>query len=228
MLTSQILDTQYKILDTINMKLFTQSATLFLACAFVLIIISTPLSGYMTPMLGFIIAISAIFIVVRQRKRTRLPAGRQGEELFVGSNIEVFTITLALLLAIFLTGGLASSLFFLLYLLLFGIVFLFEPRSVFVLLLGLSIVFFQSLNEGDLLSNLIKLGSLTFLSPIAYFFGREFQKHEKLKEEIEDKTGQILEDAEAIKNQVKNEDAISELEDIEKKAEELRSEAEKE
>jgi len=172
----------------------------------------------MAPILGLVIAISVIFIVIRQRRKP-------GEELFVGSNKEVFTITLALLLSIFLTGGLASSLFFLLYFLLFGIVFLFEPGTVFVLLLGLGAVFFQSLNEGDLISNLIKLGSIVFLSPISYFFGREFQRREKLSQEVEDKTGQILEDTEVLRARSKNEDESEELDDIIEKTEELRKEA---
>lgn len=203
------------------MRFFTQSATLLLASAIVLIIISTPLSSYMAPILGLVIALSVIFIVIRQRSR-------RDEELFVGSNKEVFTITLALLLSIFLTSGLNSSLFFLLYFLLFGIVFLFEPGTVFVLLLGLGAVFFQSLNEGDLISNLIKLGSLVFLSPISYFFGREFQRREKLSREVEDKTGQILEDTETLRNHIQDEEAIDEIEDIAEKAQELRKEAEKE
>lgn len=175
----------------------------------------------MAPILGLVIALSVIFIVIRQRSR-------RDEELFVGSNKEVFTITLALLLSIFLTSGLNSSLFFLLYFLLFGTVFLFEPGTVFVLLLGLVAVFFQSLNEGDLISNLIKLGSLVFLSPISYFFGREFQRREKLSREVEDKTGQILEDAEVMRAQSKNEDEREELDDIIEKTEDLRRNAERE
>ena len=200
------------------MRFFTQSATLLLASAIVLIIISTPLSGYMAPILGLVIALSVIFIVIRQRSR-------RDKELFVGSNREVFAITLVLLLSIFLTGGLSSSLFFLLYFLLFGIVFLFEPESVFVLLLGIGVVFFQSLGEGDLLSNLIKIGSLVFLSPISYFFGREFQRREKLSQEVEDKTGQILEDTQVLRDKNQDEDLEEEIEDIEQKAEELREEA---
>ncbi len=176
----------------------------------------------MAPILGFIIALSVIFIVIKQRSR-------RGEELFVGSNKEVFTIALALLLAIFLTGGLTSALFFLLYFLLFGIVFLFEPPTVFVLLLGISIVFVPSLSEGDLIGNLIKLGSLALLTPISYFFGLEFKKRETLAAEVEDKAGQILENVEALRKENQDEETIDEeIEDIAKKAQELRSEAEKE
>ena len=203
------------------MSFFTQSATLLFASILVLIIISTSLSGYIIPILGFIIALSVIFIIIRQRNK-------HGQELFVGSNKEVFTISLALLLAIVLTGGLSSNLFFLLYFLMFGLVFLFEPETVFVLLLGLGLVFFQGLDQGDLVSNIVKLGSLAFLSPISYFFGREFKKSDKLKSEINDKTGQIIEDTQVLKSHTQNQDALEEIEDIQDKAAELRKEAQKE
>jgi uncharacterized membrane protein len=211
------------------MRFFTQSAALLLACAIVLTIISTPLSGYMVPILGFVIILSVIFIIIRQRTlRQARSQGRQGEELFVGSGKEAFVITIALLLAIFLTGGLNSNLFFLMYFLLFGIVFLFKPAAVFALLLGLVVVFFPSLREGDLVSSLIKIGSLVFLSPISYFFGMEFQRRRKLTQEIEDKTGQIIEDSQTLRGRTKNQEDIDEIEDIEEKAQDLRREAQKE
>lgn len=188
---------------------------------FVLLIISTPLASYMAQILGAIIILSIMFLVLKKRKNRQ-------EDLFVGSNKEVFMITLALLLAVFLTGGLTSNLFFLLYFLLFAIVFLFEPETVFVLLLGLMVIFFQSLSEGDLISHLIKLGSLVLLSPISYFFGREFKRREKLEQKVEDKTGQILEDTQVLRSHTQNDEAIDEIEDIEEKAIELRNEAEKE
>ncbi len=203
------------------MRLFNQSLTLLLSMLFVLIIISTPLASYMAQILGFIIIVSIIFLILKKRRKRE-------QELFAGSNKEIFMITLALVLAVFLTGGLASNLFFLLYFLLFGIVFLFEPETVFVLLIGLLVVFFGSLSEGDLLSHLIKLGSLVFLSPISYFFGREFRRRDTLERTVEDKVGQILEDTQVLRSHAEDEDAIDEIEDIEEKAGELRRETEKE
>jgi hypothetical protein len=197
------------------MKVFTQSATLLFALASVLIIITTPLVDYQIPILAFLIIISVIFVIIRQRTK-------RGEETFVGSNKEVFMVTAILLLAIFLTGGISSNLYFLLYFLLFGLVFLFEPPTVFVLLLGLIVVFFPSLSEGDLFSNLIKLGSLVFLSPISYFFGREFQKRDKLVDEVRDKTGQIIEDADTLRSRESDEDLIDEIDDIKEQAKDLR------
>lgn len=206
------------------MKLFTQSATILLSMLAVLAIISTPLSSYMAAILGFIIIFSVIFIIIRQRANKGLPAGRQGEDIFSGSPIEVGTVIVALMLAVFLTGGLGSNLFFLIYFLFFGIVFLFEPATVFILLIALLIVFYQSLGEGDMVSNLIKLGSFALLSFVSYFFGREFARREKLERKIDDKTGQILEDAEVIRKKNKDRELDDEIEDIEEKANELRSE----
>ena len=200
-----------------TMRLVSQSATILLSMLAVLAIISTPLSSYMTPILAIIIIFSVIFIIIRQR-------GRYGEDIFSGSPIEVATVIVALMLAVFLTGGLGSNLFFLIYFLIFGIVFLSEPATVFILLLGLFVVFYQSLFEGDMVSNLIKLGSLALLSPVSYFFGREFARREKLEEEIDDKTGQILEDAEVIRKQNKDPELNDEIEDIKEKANDLRKE----
>lgn len=207
------------------MRLFTQSFSIFLAITLVLIITSTPLDSYITQILGLLIIFSLIYIVIKRRiSKKGLPAGRQGEEIFVGSKLEVFAVTEIIVLAIFLTGGLTSNLFFLLYFLLFGLVFLFEPATVFALMIGLLVVFFSSIGNGDLASNLIRLGSLVILSPISYFFGREFQRREKLSKEIDDKTGQILEDAQTLRAHTKDDEAFDEIEDIEEKANDLRNE----
>lgn len=200
------------------MKLFTQSATLLFSFLFVLIVISTPLSDYMVPILGVIITLSVIFIILMRR-------AKRHDDLFVGSNKEVATITIAVMLAIFLTGGLSSNLYFLLYFLIFGIVFLFEPATVFIMLLGMLTVFFGEATNGNLLPSIVKLGSLVFFSPIAYFFGREFAKKHTEDEAIDDKTGQIIEDVEAIRenNPDISEEEQIELDDIEDKANELRT-----
>ena len=93
--------------------------------------------------------------------------------------------------------------------------------------MGILVVFFESVSQGSLATSLIKLGSLVFLSPIAYFFGREFQKKQRLEDKIFEKTDQILEDAKALREDAQSED-IDEIEDIFEKTDELRNEAEKE
>lgn len=210
------------------MRFFTQSATILLANLFVLLVISTPLSSYMMPVLGIIIISSVIFIIIRQRTLRHSLGQEKAPEVFTGSAKEIFTVTVAILLAIFLTGGLQSNLFFLLYFLLFGIVFILEPSTIFVLLLGLMVVFYQSIFEGDMLSNLVKLGSLVFLATLGFFFGREFKRRENLEGKIDDKVGQILEDAKVLRDHIDDEEAVEEIEDITRRANELREEAKRE
>ncbi|OIP57515.1 MAG: hypothetical protein COX79_02165 [Candidatus Levybacteria bacterium CG_4_10_14_0_2_um_filter_36_16] len=212
------------------MKTLKQSTTLILATIFVFITLNTPLSDFITQILALLIIFSIIFVVIQRRRNKGLPAGRQGDELFIGSLREVFVITAGIVLTVFLTGGIQSNLFFLLYFLLFGIAFLFEPVTVFVFLLGFAAVFIQPALKDDVLSNLIKIGSLGFLSPIAFFFGREFKRREKLEKEVEDKTGEIIEDVDSLlhSDHVENDDEeVEELSDILEKTQKLRDETEK-
>lgn len=100
-----------------------------------------------------------------------------------GSPLEVMTVTIGVLLVIFLTGGLNSGTFFFIYFLLFGAAFVFEPILVFAVLAGIVVLFLpQALNTGELFSNMIRVGSLVFVAPIAYFFGREFKRRENSDE----------------------------------------------
>ena len=50
----------------------------------------------------------------------------------------------------------------------------------------------------------------------------------EIEKKIKDKTGQIIEDAQTLREQTNNEEVIDEIDDIAEKAEELREEAEKE
>lgn len=202
------------------MKLIFQTITIALACGLVALITSTAADAYLMPILATLIILAIIGIIIKQRQAAKKAKQGISQEIFTGSNVEVFVITVTVLLIIFLTGGLGSPLYFLLYFLLFGIVFLFEPTAVFVLTIGMVLVFVPSVQDGDLVSNIIKLGSLAFLSPISYFFGREFIRRERLNSEVSDKTGQILEDVKTLKKDATQDDE-DELEDIEKQVEEL-------
>lgn len=200
------------------MKTFNQSITILLSFLIVFIIQNTGLSGYITQILALLIIFSVIFIVIQQRKN-------KSDELFIGSKREVFAITTGITLTVFLTGGIQSNLFFLLYFLLFGIAFLFEPATVFVFMIGLMAVFLQSAFQDDVFSNLVKVGSLAFLAPIAFFFGNEFKRREKLQDTVEEKTSEIIEDMDKLlhsKDAASNPEDIEELDDILEKTNELR------
>jgi len=102
---------------------------------------------------------------------------------------------------------------------------MFEPPTVFVFLLGLLALFSQQALQDNVFQNMVQLGSLVLLSPIAFFFGREFKRREKLEKDIEEKSRKILNEVDALKNK---EDGISEgkvLDDIEKQAKNLSEEA---
>lgn len=137
----------------------------------VFIVSYTPLLSYIYYILPSILIFCLFFMLSRKflfKKKT----------FFTGSYYEVFFIILIVLLIVAATEGIRSNFFFLTYFLLFGISFLFEPYIIFIFLLGLVFLFVPQALEYDLLSNFIKLGSLVLLSPIAYFFSREFKKKE--------------------------------------------------
>lgn len=198
------------------MKLFKQSVTIIITFLFIFTVVNTQLSSYIPYILALIIAFSIIFMVLKNRKNK---ARGKHEELFIGSNLEVFTITAGLLLMVFLTGDIQSNLFFLLYFLLFGIAFLFEPASVFIFSLCLIGIFILPMFQDDVFGNAIKVGSLVCLSPIAFFFSREFKRREKLEREVKKKTDKILDDVKKLEEQ---EGEFDEIEDIAKEAQSLK------
>lgn len=200
------------------MKVLKQSIVIILTMAAIFTIVNTQLSDYIAQILAMLIIFAIIFIVIKRRRN-------KNQELFVGSNLEFCAITSAILLLIFLTDGLYSNVFFLVYFLLFGVSFMFEPPTVFVFLLGLLALFSQQALQDNVFQNMVQLGSLVLLSPIAFFFGREFKRREKLEKDIEEKSRKILNEVDALKNK---EDGISEgkvLDDIEKQAKNLSEEA---
>ncbi len=199
------------------MKLAKQILTIILTFLFIFIVVYTRLASYIPFILALVILFSVIFMILRRRKN-------KGNELFIGSNSEVFSITVGLILMVFLTGGIQSPLFFLLYFLLFGMAFLFEPPTIFIFLLGLIAIFVIPTLQDDVFGNLIKVGSLTFLAPIAYFFSREFKHREQLEKKIEKNTEKILSDVEKIANQ---EGSVEDIEDILNQTEDLQEEAKK-
>lgn len=162
------------------MKLLLQSLTLILASLMVFGIVSTPLYSYI-PAVLFLLIIASITYAIYRKKR------RRSQEIFPGSNKEIFTIIVFVLLIIFLTGGIKSPIFFLAYFLLFGITFIFEPFATFVFLVCIAALFLPESLQDDVAGNLFKLGSLMVLVPIAYFFGREYKKREKLSNNANEK-----------------------------------------
>ncbi|MCL4354848.1 hypothetical protein M1349_05305 [Patescibacteria group bacterium] len=204
------------------MKLIGQSFAILLSTAIVFAVTNTQLSDYLVYFLAFVIIISVAYMMLSKNKSVSEATG--------SSSLFVFMITTGILFIIFLTGGLSSTLFFLTYFLLFGITFLFEPATVFVFLISLVVLFFQLALKDDVVLNLIKLGSLILLAPLAYFFGVQNKKQENLAEEVEKASTEIAEAADELlyagANKLNQKD-VEKIDNILEKADELKKQAQK-
>lgn len=211
------------------MKLVLQALVLILSFVIVFIWEQTPLSGYTVQILGFLVV---LYLIVSARKKGAgfLTMGGDGPW-------GIFILNTIILLLIFATGSISSSLFFLLYFLGFGIAFVFEPPAIFVFIVGAVLVFLPDALKGDTFGNFLKVGSLLLISPLAYFFGREYRKSDKqgadieaLEERTEEAADTISEDIEeVVKNEKQNlkQEDIEKLNEILEETEDLREESKK-
>lgn len=201
------------------MTIILQSLVILLSALIIFVIKNTGLDDYTPFILGAIILVMMMVLLYRKlRKQT---------EIFVGSYFEMFIITTVILLIIYLTGGITSPIFFLLYFLLFGIAFMFEPVVIFVMMIAVIGLFGQETLTNDVIANLIRMGSIVFLSPLAFFFGNEYKKRERLEKEIEEKATKIEEKASDLLD-TNTLDATSEkvVKEIRSASEELKKEVE--
>ena len=150
------------------------------------------------------------------------------EQLFSGTLPEIFGVTAIVLLIINSTGNLNSSLFFFLYFLLFGLAFLAKPATSLVFLLGIILFFIPETLKGDTTNNLIKLGSLLLIAPIAYFFGREFERRRTISDKVEAKTDDIISEAKALREdgKLQDQDQADSLDEIIEEASSLKKDVE--
>lgn len=151
--------------------------------------------------------------------------------IFLGGPLSVFILNTIILLFIFSTGSIASSFFFLLYFVVFALVFVFDPITIAVFCASVIMVFLPDALKDDVTGNFIRLGSLLLVSPIAFLFGREYQKgadsddhleKEKVEgyvDEIEDTSKDLLE-----KETPRSPEEIIELKNIVSDAEKIRDE----
>ena len=209
------------------MKILLQSLVLILSFVFVFVWKETPLSNYTVALSG---ALIVFYILLSARKKGKgfLEMGGEGPW-------GIFFLNTVILLLIFSTGGIDSALFFLLYFLGFGVAFVFEPAVTFVFVLGVILVFVPDAIKGDLLVNSLKLGSLLLISPLAFFFGKEYRKNDKqdaqieaLEERTKDAADTISADIETVikdeKASLRNED-MEKLNEILEETEDLRAES---
>jgi len=209
------------------MKIFIQSLLLIASFTLVFVWQKSFLADYTIPLIGFFIF---LYILVFGRKKI----SKNGFNL-QGGSLSIFILNTVILLFIFSTGGISSSLFFLLYFLSFGIAFVFEPFTIFIFVLGTFAVFLPEAVKNDVLGNFLKVGSLILISPLAYLFAKEFKergkddgKTERLKERTKDAADTISEDVdEVLKSNEKNLKAkdVEKLNEILEETEDLRLES---
>ena len=207
-------------------KVLFQSAVLILSFVIVFLWQRTEASSFTVPFLGLLIT---VYLIVSARKKGKafLTLG--------GGSLGIFILTTLILLLIFSTESINSPLFFLLYFLGFGIAFVFEPITTFVFVAASVLLFFPDAAKADATNNLLKLGSLLLISPLAYFFGKEYQKGEQqdekieeLKERTKDAADTISDDVEEVikeeKQNLKGED-LEKLNEVLEETEDLREES---
>lgn len=209
------------------MKLILQSFILLLSFIIIFVWQNSFLATYTVPLLGGMIALYLI-IAARKKGAGFLSLGGEGPW-------GIFLLNTVIFLLIFSTGSITSPLFFLLYFLGFGVAFVFEPVITFVFVMGAVIVLLPDALQNDVTDSLIKLSSLILISPLAFFFGREYRQNEKENEEIEalkertkDSADTISEDIEEVikdeRETLKDKD-MQKLNEILEETEDLRAES---
>lgn len=109
-----------------------------------------------------------------------------------------------------------------------------DPRSVFIIPVSLIIIFWSQIFEKDVSANIIKMASISILSPLAYFFGIQFKKNDKATDEIlkakernsasaDEIATDVKEVIESGKNKL-NSDEVKKLKEILEETEGLREE----
>jgi len=87
--------------------------------------------------------------------------------------IDGLILSFVTLLLVSQSGGLSSPLFFLVYILLFGLTFLFDPLVIGFFTVLLVLLFFGELRD---LTSLLQVIGLLLMTPLALFFGRQYLK----------------------------------------------------
>jgi len=115
--------------------------------------------------------------------------------------VDILILTLIILLLVFSTGAAGSPLFFLLYFLLFGLSFLFEPSITVifsVILLIFLAPFARTINEAA------SIFSLVLITPLALFFGQQYLKNLSAQKRIKVYQSRWLDNEKSLENEESN------------------------
>ena len=161
-----------KLPTIIYMKLFLQALVIIASFVLVFVWEKTVLEQYTIQAIGFLIF---LYIITSAKSKWKLT---------LNSFIGIFVLNATVLLLIFETGMLNSSLYFILFFMLFGIAFVFDARMVFLFLLGVIVLFLPEGLKENAMQNLLKIGALALIAPLAYFFGKLYQKQDQKDEKV--------------------------------------------
>jgi hypothetical protein len=176
------------------MKILLHSFVLLVSFGVAFVWSISPLESYTVEALGGLVL--AYFAIAFIRKKRNPKAER------FSSSSDIFILNTAIILLITITGNLYSPLFFLLYFLGFGITFIFEPATVFVFTIGVILVFLPEAMKNGSVESYIRIGSVGLISPLAYFFGREYKDRDEQETEIESMQDRSQEAAKTIAKDV--------------------------
>lgn len=210
------------------MKLLKETFVILLACGFVFGWQNTILANYNIQTIGFFVT---LYLIISLFKKT----GQN--KLVFGGVWDIFILIILILLLVSATNGLSGGMFFFLYFLVFGVAFVFSPWSIFMLVIGITVVFLQqAFGSGDTTSNLIKLGTLWLIAPLAFFFSIQYKKAETLEGEIERKNQRIRDASQTIANDIKgvlkeekslNKESVKKLDEVLEETADLKEEKKK-
>ena len=118
--------------------------------------------------------------------------------------VESLVSTAAVLLVVSASGGISSPLFFLNYFLLFELSFLLEPAVPLFLSAGLIFFYLSTGQVQESTIRLMELLAFPFMTPLAYLFGKLYQKEENQKKEIRNLSKKVEElEEELVEEEIK-------------------------
>ncbi|MEK7502319.1 MAG: hypothetical protein AAB609_02235 [Patescibacteria group bacterium] len=196
------------------MRVLLQSLLLLFSFALVFLWQASPLSSYTLPIIGFLIIVYVV---------SSLATTKKGKQISLGGPLGMFILNTIILLFVFSTGGLSSGFFFLLYFVVFALVFVFEPYTIIAFTIGIVLIFIPEAIKGDAVGNFIRLGSIILISPLAFFFGREYKKSGEREDAIESIGKDVEEVIKKEKVNLSKED-LEKLSDVVEETEKLREE----
>ena len=93
----------------------------------------------------------------------------------------------------------------------------FEPYTIIAFAIGIVLIFIPEAIKGDVIGNFIRLGSIVLISPLAFFFGKEYKKSGEDIEKIKEKTEVAAETIEReVEDVLQEEKANLKKKDVEK------------